>query len=393
MSGGAERKVLALFHDIPRPPFEELKRLEETDQTPRATIFATEFNADVLDRRMLERAPAWRRFVYRFLPVPIAQVLEAFAIYRRYDFVLSWHEKLGFTFALLCKLTGAKRVPHVALCSWPAKGVKGVLMRLVQSRIDRYILWSTVQRDLAIRRFRVSPWKISLIHYFVDEKFFRPLPMETDMILSVGSEMRDFPTLIAALDGLDIRCHVAAGVLSGERTQWIKRVEEIQNLPPNVSVGKKSHVELRALYARSRFVIIPLLPTDTDNGTTCMLEAMAMGKPVICSRTEGQVDVMEDGVTGLFVPVGDVKALREAILYLWNNVELAERMGRAGRAYIERVQRLDKFVGDIKAIVEEVFAARNGKAALHRPVALDTTATRSMLQPDDALKVKNPRTE
>lgn len=213
------------------------------------------------------------------------------------------------------------------------------------------------------------------------------------MILTVGSEMRDFPTLIAALEGLDIRCHVAAGVLSDERTRWIRAVEGIQNLPPNVTVGKKSHLELRELYARSRFVVIPLLPTDTDNGITCILEAMAMGKPVICSRTEGQVDVIEDGVTGLFVPVGDVQALREAVLSLWNNPERAERMGRAARAYIEKVQRLDKFVGDVKAIVDEVNAALNGKAARCHSDVQDTPALDSTMQNEHATEGDYPHTE
>ena len=52
-----------------------------------------------------------------------------------------------------------------------------------------------------------------------------------------------------------------------------------------------------------------------------------MGKPVICSRTQGQVDVIQDGVTGLFVPVGDPVALRRAMLDLWNDPERAEEDG------------------------------------------------------------------
>ena len=34
----------------------------------------------------------------------------------------------------------------------------------------------------------------------------------------------------------------------------------------------------------SLFVVMPLLESDTDNGITVILEAMAMGKTVICSR-------------------------------------------------------------------------------------------------------------
>lgn len=356
-------RVLALFYDIPRPDFEELKRLEDQDQTPRATVFTTEFNADVLDRKMLQRAPALRRFVYRFLPVPLAQVIEAFCIVRRYDLVLSWQEKIAFPFALLCKITGNRSVPHVALCSWPGKGLKGLLLRFVHSHIDRLILWSSVQRRLLIEKYNIPATKISFIHYFVDQKFFRPQQRETDMILSIGSEMRDFPTLLKALDGLGIKCHVAAGELKGVKTEWVKKVETASYIPPNITVGRKNALELRELYARSRFVVLPLLPTQTDNGITCMLEAMAMGRPVICSRTEGQVDVLKDGETGLFVPPGDPQALRAAIEYLWNNPDLADRMGRAARRYVEEFQTLDRFVGDIKQIVNEVLSARSQQRA------------------------------
>ncbi len=85
--------------------------------------------------------------------------------------------------------------------------------------------------------------------------------------------------------------------------------------------------ELRDLYARSRFVVVPLHASDTDNGVTVILEAMAMGKAVICSRTRGQVDVIQEGVTGIYVPVGDAAALRAAILSLWAEPQRAQQMG------------------------------------------------------------------
>jgi glycosyltransferase involved in cell wall biosynthesis len=352
-------KVLALFYDLPRPDEVELKKLEDNDETPRASLFRTQLPADILDGRMLERVPEPRRTLYRLLPTGVAQVIEAFIIQEHYDAVLSWYEKAAFSFALLCKLTGRKSVPHVAMCSWPGKGFKALMIRLVHSHIDRFILWSTVQRSIVVNTLNVSSAKIAFLNYYVDQKFFRPLERETDMICSVGSEMRDFPTFLESLRGLDIPCHIAAGTLRHQRTKWVTAVESANNIPPNVTVGKKTSMELRKLYARSRFVVIPLLPSDTDNGITCILEAFAMGKPVICSRTRGQVDVIKEGETGFFVPVGDPVALQKAILRLWENPDEAERMGEAARKYIEEHQTLDKFVGDVKHVVEATIAFRS----------------------------------
>jgi glycosyltransferase involved in cell wall biosynthesis len=102
--------------------------------------------------------------------------------------------------------------------------------------------------------------------------------------------------------------------------------------------------------------VIPLHPTDTDNGVTAMTEAMAMGKAVICTRVDGQRDVLEDGVNGIFVPPGDPRALRQAIDYLWTHPEECERMGREGRKRIEKFHTIDAFVARVRSAVEDAIA-------------------------------------
>jgi glycosyltransferase involved in cell wall biosynthesis len=129
--------------------------------------------------------------------------------------------------------------------------------------------------------------------------------------------------------------------------------------------------ELRRLYDRSRFVVIPLMETDTDNGTTSILEAMATGNAVICSRVHGQRDVLRDGETGIFVPPRDPRALRDAIEHLWNNPDKAREMGNRAREYIERHHTLDAWVGHVRLIVDDVLAERKrqpdvGRHGWHR---------------------------
>jgi len=107
---------------------------------------------------------------------------------------------------------------------------------------------------------------------------------------------------------------------------------------------------------------VPLRASDTDNGITVILEAMAMGKAVICSRTQGQVDVIEDGVTGIFVPVGDADAMRAAMVSLWNDPARARAIGERARAYVEKHHTLDKFSSDVKAAVEASLEGRGASA-------------------------------
>ncbi|HEV2952758.1 MAG TPA: glycosyltransferase, partial [Candidatus Dormibacteraeota bacterium] len=75
---------------------------------------------------------------------------------------------------------------------------------------------------------------------------------------------------------------------------------------------------------------------------------------VICSRVQGQVDVVDEGRTGLIVPAGDPIALREAIRYLWDNPAVAEEMGRQGRIRVEHNHTLEGFIDAVRATTEEV---------------------------------------
>jgi len=73
------------------------------------------------------------------------------------------------------------------------------------------------------------------------------------------------------------------------------------------------------------------MPSLQEGLGVAALEAMACGVPVVASATGGLVDAVEDGVTGIQVPVGDARALANAIARLSANPELRVAMGAAGR--------------------------------------------------------------
>jgi glycosyltransferase involved in cell wall biosynthesis len=331
------------------------REAEACDRSPRASLYEESVDTDLLNEQFLGTAPAWRRFFYRRIPVIPAQCIEAFFLRKRYDVVISWSDPHALLFAAILKFLRV-RVPHVALMFWISKPKKARMLRRVHSHIDTIVLWTSAHRDYAINTLGIPAAKIRFIPYYVDQKFWRPMPQASDMICAVGVEMRDYPTFIAAMRGLDIRCHIAAGRARGKLFPTVTAIYEQGPLPANVTAGGLTHLELRELYARSRFVVIPLLPSESDNGLTVILEAMAMGKAVICSRTAGQRDVIIDGVNGIFVPQGDPAALRAAIERLWNDPAEAERMGRAGRAYIEEHTTWEQFIAHVAAFAGEAVA-------------------------------------
>jgi glycosyltransferase involved in cell wall biosynthesis len=315
--------------------------------------FSPVWDLSIIDG-MAGRGPAWWRM--------------AREIQRRhaeYDGVVTWGERLSL--ALLAQQQFAPvRKPHIAMMYQFEKPNVRLPLSLLKQNLHAVVTWSTVQRRALIERLGYPAGKVYLIRHYVDQLFYRPRAVEEDMICAAGAEMRDYATFKAAMRGTGLRCHIAADHvrvpgrlrLLNDRRIAISDVGGAHDA--GLTEGRKSLPELRDLYARSRFVVVPLLPSDTDNGVTCILEAMAMGKPVICSRTKGQVDVVREGETGLYVPVGDAAALRAAILALWNDPARARAMGRNARAYVEKYHTLEMFTATAKSAA---VAALEGHAA------------------------------
>ncbi len=348
----------------------EIARLEKENKKPRTTLLEEAITAELLDERyLMNQTPFLRRIMYKLLPVNISQLIEALFIMHRYDVVLSHSEKVGLPLALVMKYLN-KQKKHVIVISRITSVTekksyqKMWFVKQVKDSVDCMLIWSSMQRRIAIDQLGVAPEKICLLKRGTDQKFWKPQPGKTDMICSVGMEARDYPTLVEALRPLDIPCHIAAGTSRGELFDTVKKLYEINDLPANVTVGAKQQTELRDLYARSRFVVVSLLPSDSDNGLTTILEAMAMGKTVICSRTDGQIDVIQDGITGVYVPQGDPEAMRREILNLWSNPDRCRIMGELARQYIEDHHSMEQFVGAIKKEIHKLAAESSYKESV-----------------------------
>jgi Glycosyltransferase len=66
-----------------------------------------------------------------------------------------------------------------------------------------------------------------------------------------------------------------------------------------------------------------------------VLQAMAAGLPVVCTRAGAVADAVLDGETGWIVEVGDAPGLGERLIRLAQDPDLARRMGERGRARVD----------------------------------------------------------
>jgi glycosyltransferase involved in cell wall biosynthesis len=188
----------------------------------------------------------------------------------------------------------------------------------------------------------------------IDEKFFsasviRAKNDKEDYVFSCGLENRNYPLLCKAAAILPYQFRVAASgfmSLSGFEEQGRPDV------PANVILEDRlSFDDLKQTYARARIIVVPLNNVPYGAGVTSLLEAMAMGKPLIVTASTGIEEYIRPGLSAFVVPPDDPAALADAIRTLWDDSARCAEMGRHNRAWIESAMKIDSYCEKVAAIV------------------------------------------
>ena len=326
---------------------------------PRADYLelARGFDADLLDYVAARKIAGRMSTVLEKLGGP--NLILAFACWKvrkRYLAIVTDGEQVGLPLAALLKLTPGTRPRHLMIVHVISEKKKMVFLDWlgVQSAIDRFITYSSWQQRFIEDRWKLDRDRVLWTPFMVDQEFFAPDRVTPNssahpQICAVGLERRDYETLLQAVEDLDIHVVIAAA------SPWSKRTEGVatRTVPSNVTVRKFTQYELRQLYADSRFMVMPLENVKFQAGVTAILECLAMGKGVICSRVPGQADVVLEGENGRYVSPGDPSALSASIRQLLSRPEEADRLGANGRKLVERQMNLDLYVERLTGFLED----------------------------------------
>ena len=140
------------------------------------------------------------------------------------------------------------------------------------------------------------------------------------------------------------------------RASLEQQAQELGVLQAVRFMAEVSDSELPDTYRRATVFVMPSR-ADYHAGSVegfgiVYLEASASGLPVVAARSRGAAEAVLENETGLLVPPDDPPALAEALLRLLDDPEMRQRMGRAGRRWIEREMNWDRVGRQFLSIIE-----------------------------------------
>lgn len=355
---------------------------EEQSQRLRASGPRRDFLelAAAVDGEILYQPPGGprRRLLRRIAGPHLRQAWIAARHLSNGDAVYADGEHVMAPLALFLFLRRKRRVRMLALGHFVERPWKIATLALATRLVPTgaFAVHSQVQRE-RVRRWVGRGWALELVPYQVDTEFWCPAGAELQVppvILGVGAEHRDYRPMVAGLDGEPVRVRIAAG------SHWARKA---------TSVGMAANLEvlteplpfdaLREEYRAAAAVVVPLEDIGNQSGITVMLEAMSMARPLVVTasrgqrecvqgplvRSDGSVDTaatadrgpaafgddVDDRCTGLYVPVDDADAIRQAVRRVVNDSALASELGSAARLAVERHFTIERYVATLRRLL------------------------------------------
>lgn len=218
----------------------------------------------------------------------------------------------------------------------------------IEEKVDeaRFVLACSGENKASLERDSpgAEPAKIVVDFLGVDLERWLPTPVPvSDTVVSVGrlQEKKGHRHLVNAMAVLRARGCAARCVLVGDGELRDELQTQIETLGLSEVVRITGYVDretVQGLIQESRVSCLPAVRAqngDTDGIPFVLMEAMAMGRPVVATPIGGIQELISDGGDGYLVAPGDAEQLANALELLLLDGDLAATLGHAARRKAE----------------------------------------------------------
>lgn len=275
-----------------------------------------------------------------------------------YDALYATHYK-GLELVVLLRALGLFRKPIIVWHHQPIVKSKSRLRELLghffYKGFDRLIFFSQKLVDDSLKAPKADPRKLVVGHWGADLAFYDKIKAELDSeqpspshhntispsFIATGKEQRDQPTLIEAFNRTGRHLILYIGInpnpnVPNPNLEAVERCEPADNIDVVKICGLLPY-EIAREVAKADCVVICCHRTRYTAGLTTVVEALALGLPIICSRNP-QIPVDFDRLgCGISVEYSDVEGWQRAVEYIATHPDEARLMGERGRALAEQM--------------------------------------------------------
>ncbi|MDZ7627249.1 MAG: glycosyltransferase [Parvularculaceae bacterium] len=222
---------------------------------------------------------------------------------------------------------GAKRLAFAFNYTDLPSGAQQARMKRSFKRIDRFTVFSTLERDLYARHFAIPLERIDVALWGAQPPIDAsgPRQIAEPYAVALGGEARDYATFAEAARLAPRTLFVAiTRPWSLDGIAAPPNLRHFINLPWN---------DAWSLVQYADAAVVPLRDDLAPNGMVTFVGGMHLGKAQVVTRSAGLADYAIDNETALLVPPGDANALKIAVERLMADRALASRIGDNARKF------------------------------------------------------------
>lgn len=218
---------------------------------------------------------------------------------KKYYKIIGWQQFYSLNFAFWSRLLNLKKVNDLTVMTFIYKKKYGIIgwvyhkymQYIVTSKyIDRFICFAKEECYYYSSLFGVNIEKFVYIPLGVGDMRMSLDTTDEGYIFAAGRSNRNYDFIVDVWANVNYKLIIACD-------DYNKR-----KLPQNVTVLSNCYgTDMLSMMAKCHCVIVPLKDLTMSSGQLVVLQAMSMGKPVVCTKSEGICDYIINNKTGFLV--------------------------------------------------------------------------------------------